>query len=133
MSEFVEIIGYPNYEINRKGVVRNIKTGNVLKGGIGNAGYLQVRLTNSLGITLTWGVHRLLAWVFLAKFGNITGLVINHIDGNKLNNEFSNLYICSRNKHSKVHYSCFRLVQELMERGLVYFDKEEGVYNYKDV
>lgn len=58
---------------------------------------------------------------------------VHHIDGNKLNNEFSNLYICSRNKHSKVHYSCFRLVQELMERGLVYFDKEEGVYKYKDV
>ncbi len=99
MSDFVAIKTYSNYVINHAGVVKNLKTGKVLSGGIGNGGYLQVRITNDLGVTLTWGLHRLLAWVFKANFGNITGLVINHIDGNKLNNDLDNLEIVTHQEN----------------------------------
>ncbi|WP_376751321.1 HNH endonuclease signature motif containing protein [Sphingobacterium mizutaii] len=60
------------------------------------------------------------------------GEVVHHIDGVKLNNEPDNLHVCTRNEHNKAHNSCFGIVAELMQRGLAYFDREEGVYRLKD-
>ena len=99
MSDFVEIKGYPNYVIKKLGVVKNVKTNKILYGGVGNSDYLQVRITNNVGICLTWGLHRLLAWVFIAKFEDISNLVVNHLDGNKLNNALSNLEITTPQKN----------------------------------
>lgn len=89
----VVIQKYSRYTITKEGVITNTITNEVLDGGINNSGYLQYRLTCDNGIVTTWGAHRLLAWVFLANFGNIDGLVVNHLDGDKLNNDLDNLEI----------------------------------------
>lgn len=89
----VVIKDYSRYTITKDGCIVNQKTGFCLEGGINNSGYKQYRLTNDLGITVTWGLHRLLAWVFIAKFDNIDGLVVNHLDGDKLNNTLDNFEI----------------------------------------
>ncbi len=89
----VKIKGYSRYTLREDGVITNILSGQVLNGGINNSGYLQYRLTNDVGIATTWGIHRLLGWVFLTNFGNLNGLVVNHLDGNKLNNKLSNFEI----------------------------------------
>lgn len=99
MFEFVEIKDHPNFIINKAGTVRNTKTGNVLMGSIGNSGYLSVRITDNCGITKTWGLHRLLAWVFIANFDDIENMEVNHDDGNKLNNAVDNLEILTRREN----------------------------------
>lgn len=93
--EFVELKNHSRYLISRKGIVINSSTGVQLTGGVGNSGYLQVRLTDDFGVAKTWGIHRLLAWVFKANCECIDGLVINHIDGDKTNNDLDNLEITS--------------------------------------
>lgn len=99
MSKFVEIKDHPDFVINKSGVVKNIKTGNVLSGSIGNSGYLSVRITDRHGRTKTWGLHRLLAWVFKANFGDMENMEVNHDDGNKLNNDLDNLDITTRREN----------------------------------
>lgn len=100
MSDFYKILSHSKYTISKKGIIINTTPfkggGNwntVLTGTISGSGYLTYRLTDDSGKTKSWGIHRLLAWVFIADFDNIDGLVVNHIDGNKLNNDLSNLEI----------------------------------------
>lgn len=86
-----DIIGYKGlYQINESGQIRNIK-GNVKKQAVTNSGYLVVDLyKNNIRHTLL--VHRLVAQVFIPNPDNLE--IINHIDGNKLNNNSSNLEWC---------------------------------------
>lgn len=100
MSDFYKILDHSKYTITKQGIITNTKPfagggywNTVLTGTISGSGYLTYRLTDDKGVTKSWGIHRLLAWVFLAGFENIDGLVVNHLDGNKLNNGLDNLEI----------------------------------------
>jgi hypothetical protein len=79
----------PNYEecgfISSTGLVKNLK-GEIRKSFVSHKGYLRVGLK---GGKITIPVHRLVAFAFVS--GQEDGLVVNHIDGNKLNNDVSNL------------------------------------------
>jgi hypothetical protein len=79
---------FPNYSIDVNGVITNIKTGKEIKSWVGGTGYLQVNLYHK-GSRSTFKLHRLVADTFIP---NPIGLpVINHRDGNKLNNTIDNL------------------------------------------
>lgn len=69
---------------NRKGVI--------LKKSINGAGYLYVNFWID-GRNKSIRIHRLVAAAFC--FGYENGLHVNHKDGNKLNNHFSNLEWCT--------------------------------------
>jgi hypothetical protein len=57
----------------------------------------------------------------------IKGEPIHHIDGNRKNSSFSNLYICKSHKeHQLVHSSLDDVAKELLERGIIKF--ENGRY-----
>ena len=84
-----KIEGY-NYEISTDGDVRNYKTKKVLKLGLDSRGYYRVSF--SLGKAGTPKIafpHRLVAEAFIYNPENKSQ--VNHIDGNKLNNEIGNL------------------------------------------
>ena len=80
------IDGY-DYEVSNVGLVRNVKTGRILKQFLVN-GYLRVGLSKD-GVEKKFLVHRLVAQAFIPNPKNKPQ--IDHIDGNKQNNRVDNL------------------------------------------
>ena len=94
---FFKIVDFENYEINKLGIVRNIKTQRVLKQNIDIHGYLVIRLQQNKkqkGLKK----HRLLAIQFIPNPENKR--CIDHIDRNKLNNSLENLRWCSHSENN---------------------------------
>ena len=88
-EKWVEIQEYSNYLISNYGRVLNKNTNRLLKGCLGNNGYWEVNLwKNNKG--KTFQIHRLV-YINFTNDNNLQGYVINHIDGNKLNNNLKNL------------------------------------------
>lgn len=89
-EEWVLIKDYPNYMVSNTGKVKNIRTKRLLKScESNNGGYLEVSLwKNNSG--QTYRIHRLVYSNFNKDYG-LKGYVINHIDGNKKNNNLNNL------------------------------------------
>lgn len=92
-----QIQGYPNYTINEYGTITNIK-GQVLKPAKSHDGYLYVTLYHK-GLRKKFKIHRLVANAYINNPSNLP--VVNHIDGNKLNNHFSNLEHTTIQKNTK--------------------------------
>src|SRR3990167_9891706 len=54
---------------------------------------------------------------------------VHHIDGDKTNNDLSNLHLCdSSSKHSKIHGQLGKFVMDLVKKGLVQFDRSIEEY-----
>jgi hypothetical protein len=89
--------------------------GRLLSKSINNNGYLSVKMNNK-----TYSIHSLVAKFILGE--RPSGLCVNHIDGNKLNNAPSNLEyvtIAENTKHS-------------MRMGLHIGNRPELINSYKD-
>lgn len=84
----VKVEGYEMYLVNEEGTVVNSRTGRVLREDLSSAGYKRVTMSAE-GKTKRMTVHRIVAETFLIK-NNETD-VVNHKDGNKLNNCVENL------------------------------------------
>ena len=82
-----EIEGFENYIICTDGTVHNKKGHNISRWK-DNVGYLQVKLSKE-GQWYYKRVHRLVAEAFIPNPNNLKQ--VNHIDGDKTNNEVSNL------------------------------------------
>ena len=89
----------PTYEISNFGRVRNIRTGRILHTFINTNGYEIVQLHNQ-GDCFTKKIHRLVAETFVYNDDPIIKTDINHIDGNKLNNDSGNLEWCTRQENT---------------------------------
>lgn len=87
-NDWKAVDGFHDCYVNKNGNVSN-SDGFVLKARpIGLRGYLAVRICRN-GKTKILYVHRLVAEAFIPNPENKP--VVNHIDGNKLNNDFTNL------------------------------------------
>ena len=87
------IIGFDNYCIYENGVVENLSTHRKLKGSIRLHGYLAYRLSKH-GKKHQFYAHRLVAQAFIPNPNNYT--IVNHKDGDKLNNSVDNLEWCDQ-------------------------------------
>ena len=56
---------------------------------------------------------------------------VHHIDMDKVNNNLTNLIICTQGEHKKAHASLQRLCAELLQRRIIYFDRKEKVYGLR--
>lgn len=91
---------------NVKGIRNKIMIGNKNR-------YHRVTVRDQNNIPCTVSVHRLVAELFI---GPIKGFVINHKDGNKLNNAINNLEICTIKEN----------IQHAFENGLAHGQKGEN-------
>lgn len=98
---------YQNYEISREGLVRNCKSGKILKTPK-KGRYLTVALSIN-GEYKHHNVHRLVAMSWLGLPENYEHLQVAHCDGNSLNNDFSNLKWATpkENTHDKYAHESF--------------------------
>lgn len=79
---------YENYCIDIDGNIFNIITNKYLQGSIGEHGYRYYRLTKN-GKKKMFYAHRLVAETYLDNPNKLP--IVNHKDGNKLNNNLNNL------------------------------------------
>ncbi len=55
--------------------------------------------------------------------------IVHHIDFDKHNNSSENLWVCeSRKLHSEAHWSFSAILPELLKKGIVHFDRNDGMY-----
>lgn len=94
------------------------------KGGIQHGNYVY----KSIGVNMRQPLHRYLMEKLLGRKLR-DGEVIHHIDGDKYNNNLSNLFLCKNMaQHRVLHSQANEIVFELVKRGVVCFDFEKGVY-----
>ena len=95
-----EIFGFKDYFITDGGEVISKKWGKIkiLRPVNNKKGYLSVRLSMN-GKPIRKFIHRLVAEHFVEGYEE--GLVVNHKDGNKTNNHYSNLEWCTLSENSK--------------------------------
>lgn len=90
--------GFDNYVIYEDGTLENQTTGKQLKGTVRLHGYLCYRLSKN-NKKYSFYAHRLVAENFIPNPNNYT--VVNHKDGNKLNNNVENLEWCSQSENMR--------------------------------
>lgn len=96
-----DIIYCDLYEVSDEGIVRRKQNKNVLKGCM-TSGYRSVKLTYSNGKQQRFYVHRLVAIHFIEN-DDPKKTLVNHKDGNKLNNQADNLeWVTPR--ENNIHY-----------------------------
>ncbi len=95
------------------GITKNLKS-IALKPKMNTKGYLRVIL-NKNGIRKEYSIHRLMAMTFLNHRDTIKGIVVDHKDNDKTNNNISNLQLithrenCSKDRKSKLGVRNIRL------------------------
>ena len=90
-----------NYTITEEGRVFNLTTNKELKGSITENGYRYFRLSDN-GNKYRFYAHRLVAEYFLPNDDDTK--IVNHINGNKLNNDLENLRYISRSENTQAAY-----------------------------
>ena len=113
------------YEVSDTGIVRRIDTGHTLSGCI-TSGYRSVKLTFENSRQQRFYVHRLVAEHFINNPDPKNKTFVNHIDGNKLNNNIENLEWVSPRENNLHHYQMIQ--QEKREKKQ--FEKSIPVIQY---
>lgn len=101
ISNLGNIKSLPRKIINNKGYY--ISKEKILSAGLSASGYMHIALCR-FGKNKTFKIHRLKAIAFIPNPENKP--CINHIDGNKLNNDIYNLEWCT---HSENHKHAFKI------------------------
>lgn len=91
------------YEVSNEGRVRRVANNKILKSSINSSGYLKVTLSIDKKVS-THYVHRLVMLTF-QKEGWFKGAIVNHMDGNKLNNRLDNFEWITVSENTKHAYA----------------------------
>lgn len=97
-DEFMPIPFAEGYGVSISGLIINYRSGNITKGYPSGAGYLQFAFVKKKE-RKAFKVHYIVASVFIENPNSYNE--INHKDGNKHNNHYTNLEWCSRSQNVK--------------------------------
>lgn len=99
-----KVKGYPNYKISNLGRVKSFTKTKpfIMKKRIDKYGYERLMLSKD-GKAKPFRVHRLVAVAFIKNTKNYP--CVNHIDGNKSNNNKQNLEWCSYSQNTQHSYN----------------------------
>ncbi len=128
ISSFERVRGLDRRVVRKNKGFLKIK-GRILRPAISSSGYLSVSLSkNSRG--LTHNIHRLMAEHFIDNPNNYK--CVNHLDGNKLNNNIPNLEWCTYSQNS-IHAHNSGLMDNKAKGSKSYLSKlnEDDVKNIK--
>lgn len=103
-----------DFEVSSWGRLRNARTGTIYKLYENQRGYIQVCVAKGRKSKRVIKVHKAVAETFL--LGWEPGLVVNHIDGNKRNNNVENLEWCTPSQNT-IHAYRTGLMPENMNKG----------------
>lgn len=131
---------YPDFKISSHGRVKGVKRNNLISTRV-HEGYYDCRIKNRNGDKKTPRIHQLVAQLFVENSCPETNNVVNHIDGNKLNNHFSNLEWCTvkeNNNHAleniEFDYSNNRPSKHLTASEVIHIcEKLENGYSISDI
>jgi len=73
---------------------------------------------------VVWAHH----WTIFQETGNWPKEAVHHIDINKENNEFSNLWECTNSMHMTAHTSLNALTADLFKMNIIKFNRKTGEY-----
>ena len=124
MEKWKDVDGY-NYKVSSYGRIKH-KSGNIyLNDRLTTGGYNRVSLHKD-GIQKNYLVHRLVANAFLINNGNKPQ--VNHIDGNKLNNNIENLE-WSTASENQIH-RCY-----ILKKGVrpISVEKDGVIFNFNSL
>ena len=125
---WANIKNYPDYQVSNLGNVRSYKNGmvKVINGWVQNTGYRTVSLNNK-----KISIHRLVAETFIYKPEGKD--VVNHKDGNKLNNKIENLEWCTNKENIQHAYSTGLMNSAINQMSLKKIRaKRVGQFNLRD-
>lgn len=97
---YKKIKGYENYSVNENGDIKNNKTGRILKKHLNDRGYFDIGIYDKNKKSKKFLIHRLVTMTFMEDFNE--ELQINHIDGDRQNNNINNLE-CVTSKENFEH------------------------------
>lgn len=97
MEEWRPMVGHNGYLISNEGRIYNLKTGKHPRGYVNKHGYAHACLCEN-GKRFDVALHREVAKAFLQEAYGKTQ--VNHIDGNKTNNNVGNLEWCTAKENS---------------------------------
>lgn len=110
------------YMISNYGRVKNTKTNKILKGKITSNGYREYCLKlNNKKSSIT--AHKMVAQIFLNKLDD-DNLIINHKDGDKLNNYIQNLELVTQ-KQNNIHK--LYVLENHQYKSVGQYDKENNL------
>lgn len=98
-TDWHPVNGYPLYEVNRTGQIRNVNSKKILTPSL-SVGYPYVNLCRLNSSPKIEYIHRLIAQTFVTNPNPAKFEIVNHIDGNKLNSTASNLEWCTKKENN---------------------------------
>jgi hypothetical protein len=119
-----------NYKITFDGKIQNKKTKRFLKLKKCKNGYLRTWLSID-GKRFVYSIHRLVAFKFLKNYKE--GLEVNHIDGNKKNNNYKNLEWVTHKENVLHSYKVLKRKsrQKYKRNGQIFVDYKNGLSQRK--